>query len=118
MSELLPFQLVLSTELSEADREELLTSLRTQAQVEELASKDPTLVALIALITQAGQVADSISKIATLATLIYGWVQAMRKQGKKPSVKVGRSDQQPLDLANVQSEEEVLDWLLQNPPKK
>ncbi len=118
MSELQSFQLVLPPDLGEADREELLTLLRTQMRVEEHPSKDPTLVAVIAFITQAGQVADSLSKMAALATLIYGWVQAMRKKGKQPAAKAGRAGQLPLNLANIQSEEEVLDWLLQHPPKK
>lgn len=111
MDQLAPFRVTLPLALPAADREALIASLRTEAQVQTAEQKDPTIDAILAVVMQAGDMAGTIVNIATLATMIYGWVQALRKRGTIPNVTLFRPDQPELNLSQVQSAGEIEAWL-------
>ena len=111
MDQLAPFRVTLPLSLPAADRDSLLASLQTTADVQLPERKDPTVDAILAIVKQAGDVADSIVKIATLAGMLYSWAQALHKRGIIPDVTLFRPDQPELNLSNVQSAEEIEAWL-------
>jgi hypothetical protein len=111
MDQLSPFRVTLPIALPAADREALLASLQTAAEVQIAEQKDPTLDAILAVVKQAGDVADAIVKIATLATMIYGWAHTLRQRGIIPDVTLFRPDQPELNLSHVQSAQEIEAWL-------
>ena len=117
MSQPGPFTVIIDPDLPATEREALLLALRTETNIQSPTTKaiDPQVV--IAVIKASGEVADALVKIATLATAIYGWVQVARRHGKTPKATLQRPKQPPLDLSTVTDEKEVLEWLLQTPPK-
>ena len=111
MEQLSPFRVTLPLAVPAAERESLLASLQTEVDVQLAGAKDPTLDAIVAIVKQAGDVADAIVKIAALATMLYGWAQALRKRGIIPDVTLFRPDQPELNLSRVQSAQEIEAWL-------
>lgn len=111
MSQLAPFRITLPLTLPAADREMLLATLQTQAEVQTAEQKDPTIAAIVAIIKQIGEVADALVNIATLAAMLYGWAQALHKRGIIPDVTLFRPGQPELNLSRVQSAEEIAAWL-------
>ena len=111
MEQLTPFRVTLPLAIPAADRDMLLASLQTQAEVQTSGQKDPTVDAILAIIKQAGDTADAIVKIVTLAGMMYGWAQALRQRGIIPDVALFRPNQPELNLSQVQSADEIEAWL-------
>lgn len=96
------------------ERAALLLALRSHADLQEPQSKAIDWQTVIAVIKQAGEIADAFVNLTALATLLYGWAQSVRKRGHIPRARLERPNQPPLDLATA-DEQEVLAWLIQNP---
>lgn len=111
-----PFRVTLARGMSAADRQTLLVALESQADVQTVAAKDPTVETIVAIIKEGGDIADALMKMGALAAVIWGWVQTLRKRGAGPAAQLERPGQAPLDLNHVADEQEVLAWLLQQPP--
>ncbi|HEX9371608.1 MAG TPA: hypothetical protein VF897_11410 [Roseiflexaceae bacterium] len=112
-----PAAFVVSTasDLPPEDRAALLLALRSQADVQDAQPKSVDWQMVIAVIKQSGEIADALTKLAALATLVYGWAESVRASGHRPRAKLERPGQPPLDLATA-DEQEILAWLLKNPP--
>ncbi|HNP70055.1 MAG TPA: hypothetical protein PKK15_03060 [Kouleothrix sp.] len=111
MEQLTPFRVTLPASLPASDRETLIASLQTVATVQIAEKKDPTIDAIFAVVKQAGDAADAIINIVTLAGMIYGWARALHKRGIIPDVTLFRPDQPELNLSRVQSTQEIEAWL-------
>ncbi len=104
----------IASDLPEDERTALLLALRAHANVQESQSKALDWETVLAVIKQAGEIADAFTNMAALATMLYGWAQGVRKRGHTPRARLERPNQPPLDLATA-DEHEVLAWLLQSP---
>lgn len=108
---LAPFRITVPYSVPAAEREMLLTSLQTYTDVQQTEHKDPSIDAIIAIIKETGAIADAVVSIATLSTMMYGWVKALRARGLIPDVTLFRPNQPELNLSQVHSAEEIEAWL-------
>lgn len=112
------FSVELATNLPESEREALLAALRAHAdEVQEPLFRDIEWATIVVILEQAGKAAGGITAVMALAEKIYAWVQAARQHGVIPNVILKRPDQPALDLAQA-GEQEILAWLLHNPPQQ
>ena len=105
----------LATDVPEDERAALLLALQGHVNVQKAPSKALDWETVLVVIKQAGEVADAVTNLAALATVLYGWAQSVRRRWRVPRARLERPNQPPLDLATA-DEQEVLAWLIQNPP--
>ncbi|MCS6842486.1 MAG: hypothetical protein NZ699_12695 [Roseiflexus sp.] len=103
------------------ERETLLTALRDAgAEVQGEPTRDIDWQTVVVVIESIGKVAGSVTATIELAEKIAeklnAWRESMRRQGKTPQGVLRRPNQPPLDLS-IATDDEVLRWLLRNPPQ-
>lgn len=85
--------------------------------VQTSARRDFDWQTLVVVVRDIGEIAGSVTAIIALADKINEYREKQRRQGKPPRGTLRRPGQPPLDLATA-TDQEVLRWLLNNPPQQ
>lgn len=114
-----PFVVIFSPDVALEDRDALLVILRRHGELREPTTRtsDPSLVdSFVTILSDLGEFAGDVGGFITLANAIRVWRQQARERGSTPAVQLERPHQPPLDLATA-TDQQFLEWLLQQPPQ-
>jgi hypothetical protein len=111
------FNVLVSSDVPELERESLILSLSSVADVQEAPSRisGPEWITFVAIMKDVATVAGAAAALVKLGNEINTWRRNARQCAIEPKVKLQGPDQAPLELTTA-TDEEVEKWLSQNKP--